>query len=50
MKTYVITLSKVFPAGHSQARKPTNFTHLLGNGLNISYENLKHCKHKIHTI
>lgn len=50
MKTYVITLSKVFPAGHSQAGKPTNFAHLLGNGLNISYENLKHCKHKIYTI
>lgn len=25
MKTYVITLSQVFPAGHSQAGEPTNF-------------------------
>lgn len=50
MKTYVISLSNVFPKGHSQAGKPTNFVHLLGNGLHISYENLRHCKHKVHTI
>lgn len=32
MKTYVITLSQVFPTGHSQAGKPTNFKYefLLG--------------------
>lgn len=50
MKTYVITLSRVFPKGHSQAGKPTNFAHLLWNGLNIDYENLRLYKHKIHTI
>ena len=36
MKTYVITLSKTFPTGHIRAGEPTNFAHLLGNGLNLT--------------
>jgi hypothetical protein len=50
MKTCVITLSKRFPAGHCRAGEPTNFAHLLGNGLNLTDEGLRLCKHKIHTI
>ena len=50
MKTYVITLSKTFPKGHIRAGEPTNFAHLLGNGLNLTDEGLQLCKHKIHTI
>ena len=50
MKTYVITLSKTFPKGHIRAGEPTNFAHLLGNGLNLTDDGLQLCKHKIHTI
>ena len=50
MKTFVITLSKTFPRTHIHSGRETNFAHLLGNGLNLTEDGLKICRHKIHTV
>ena len=50
MKTFVITLSKTFPRTHIHSGRKTYFAHLLNNGLNLTEDGLKICRHKIHTI
>lgn len=50
LKVYVLMLSKEFPKEHPKAGQPTRFAHLLGNGLNLTEDGLRICKHKIHTI
>ena len=50
MKTFVITLSKTFPKTHIQSGRETNFAQLLDNGLNLTEDGLKNCRHKIHTV
>lgn len=50
MKTFVITLSKTFPRTHIHSGRETHFAHLLGNGLNLTEDGLKNCRHKIHTV
>ena len=50
MKTFVITLSKTFPRTHIHSGRETYFAHLLANGLTLTEEGLKFCRHKIHTV
>ena len=50
MKTFVITLSKTFPRTHIHSGRKTYFDQLLNNGLNLTEEGLKICRHKIHTV
>ena len=50
MKTFVITLSKTFPRTHIHSGRKTYFAQLLNNGLSLTEEGLKICRHKIHTV
>ena len=50
MKTYVITLSKHFPAKHSRAGKETFFKEAIANGINGDAEKYEYQHYKIHTI